>query len=173
MTAERALPPIPDPETAGYTLDLGRSELRDVMNRYSGRRPVGRGSLLSPPAALVVGDAEPSALKAALEEEGWAVSACGGPSAVGSCPVMRGQPCALRQSVDVAVVYVGGGGSTGPSMSWPLLRCAADGGAPAVVALEGRLDAPRYEGTRAAVGALRGPVAIVGAIREVVERAAG
>lgn len=172
MTAERALPPIPDLETTGCTLDLGRSELGDVMNRYSGRRPVERGSLLSPPAALVVGDSEPSPVKAALEEEGWTVSTCGGPSAVGSCPVMRGQPCALRQSVDVAVVYVGRG-TTGPSSSLPLLRCAADGETPAVVALEGKLDAPRYDGKRAAVGTLRGPVAIVGAIHEVLERDAG
>ena len=160
-------------EGQSFVLDLGRPELQDVMNRYSGRRPLELGSLLSPSAALVVGDRDPSPLKATLEAEGWSVSTCRGPSSVGTCPVMRGRPCPVRESVDVAVVFVGAQNATTPSTSLPLLRCAADGGAPAVVALEGRLDAARYDGTRAAVGALRGPVAVVEAVHEVRERAAG
>lgn len=170
MTIERrVLDPMPDMELLGGALDLGRPELVDVLNRYVPGRPRPQQSVLRRPAALVVGDHGASPLQAVLEEEGWKVSTCPGPSGAIRCPLMRGESCALRSSVDAAVVYVDPGAHPSRGTALPSLRCAADSASPAVVALEGKLDAPRYEGRTAVVGALRGAAAISATVRRVVE----
>ncbi|HEV2757572.1 MAG TPA: hypothetical protein VG318_17545 [Actinomycetota bacterium] len=170
MTLDRrVLEPMPDVELLGKALDLGRPELAGLLNRYVPGRPRPRHSLVPRPAALVVGDHPASPLGAALEDEGWKVRTCAGPSGAVRCPLMRGEECALRAPVDAAIVYVDPGTHPSRGTALPLLRCAADSASPSVVALEGRLDAARYKGRTAVVGALRGPAAIIAAVRNVLE----
>ena len=117
------------------------------------------------PAALVVshhaGDDGP--VREALENDGWFVKSCSGPGK-GDCPVMRGQRCSLRESVDAAVVFVDSNRLTGGLGMIPRLRCAADSASPGVVAIEGSVESTRYAKNTACVGVLRGPDAVIGAI---------
>jgi hypothetical protein len=159
------LDPLPDVELIGQPLDLGRPELRELMNRYSCATPPANTTLLGPPAALVVsnhpGDAQP--VREALENNGWFVKSCAGPGK-GDCPVMRGERCPLRESVDVAIVFVDQNRAVGGLGNIPRLRCAADSASPGVVAIEGSLEPARYGRGTACVGALRGPAAVLEAI---------
>lgn len=159
-------------DLVGHSLDLGRPELKVLMNRYSGNEPTRRQtSILGPPAALIVTrtEGEEARLRETIEAEGWFVKTCPGPAAT-RCPIMRGEPCALRQSVDAAVVYVDPDGLYGGTGMIPRLRCAADSASPGVVALEGRFDPPQYASTTATIGALRGPSAILAALRRLLMR---
>lgn len=88
--------PMPGVELR-QALDLGRPELKALMDRYSGDDPPrAQTSILAPPAALIVkhGDGE-SAVRDAIESEGWFVKTCEGPGG-GRCPIMRGENCPLR-----------------------------------------------------------------------------
>lgn len=156
---------VPDVELMGYALDLGRPELEEVMTRYSRVEPQPDATLVRAPAALVVtnhpGDDRP--VRAALQEDGWLVQTCAGP-AHGDCPLMRGEPCDLRSSVDAAVVFVEASTHSNQAGALPRLRCAADRGSPAVVAVESSVEPTRFSGSTACVGALRGPDAILSAI---------
>jgi hypothetical protein len=153
---------MPDMELLGHQLDLGRPELRELMNRFSCATPRAQTTLLGPPSALVVSnhseDAQP--VREALENEGWFVKSCSGPGK-GDCPVMRGEHCPLRESVDAAVVFVDQNRAVG---SIPRLRCAADSASPGVVAIEASLEPARYGRGTACVGALRGPAAVLEAV---------
>ena len=92
MTTTKLLDPMPDLELLGQPLDLGRPELKELMNRYSCATPRATTTLLGPPAALVVsnrsGDDAP--VREALENDGWFVKLCSGPGN-GDCPIMRGE----------------------------------------------------------------------------------
>ena len=127
--------------------------------------PLSRATALGPPVALVVsehlGDAAP--FQAALRDEGWLVTQCAGPGG-GDCPLMRGERCSLRESVDAAVVFVDMKGHPGGLGTIPRLRCAADSASPGVVAVENSIEPTRYGGGTACVGALRGPNAVLKAI---------
>jgi hypothetical protein len=159
------LDPMPDMEVLGHPLDLGRPELKELMNRYSCVTPRAQTALLGPPSALIVtnhpGDDAP--VREALENEGWFVRSCLGPGK-GDCPVMRGERCPLRESVDAAVVFVDPNRLAGGLGTIPRLRCAADSASPGVVAVEGGLEPTRYGRGTACVGALRGPTAVLDAI---------
>lgn len=123
------------------------------------------------PALIVTRVAgDEAALREAFEDDGWFVKSCAGPGK-GDCPIMRGERCLLRELVDAAVVYVDGKQLAGGLGSIPRLRCAADSASPGVVALEGRLDPPRYERGTAAVGTLRGPESILTAISALLAAA--
>lgn len=164
-TADTLLDPMPNSELMGYSLDMGRPELADVMRRYSSDA---RGTLNSPlhaPAALIVTRkaGEEASLKGAFEHDGWFVKTCAGPGA-GSCPVMRGERCPLRESVDAAVVFVDPRDVYGRLGAVPRLRCAADSSSPGVVALEGRFDPPTFADASATVGALGGPKGVLSAV---------
>lgn len=169
MTATKLLGPIPDAELLGHALDLGRPELEKVMERYCRATPRATTTLLGPPAALIVsnrsGDDTP--VREALESSGWYVESCSGPGK-GDCPIMRGERCALRESVDAAVVFVDPNRLAGELGSIPRLRCAADSASPGVVALVGSLEHARYGTGTACVGALQGPDAVLAAIAELV-----
>ena len=106
-------------------------------------------------------------LRKALENEAWSLKTCAGPGN-GDCPVMRGERCTLRESVDAAVVFVeplhGGSGSI------PRLRCAADSASPGVVAVEQSFESINYGIGIAAVGALRGPTAVIEAVTTLLGR---
>ena len=106
MTQRPVLDPTLDVELLGNTLELGRPELAEIMERYVPDRPRPGVSTASPPVTLVVGDGPASPLQRALEDDGWRVEACRGPAGTAGCAVMRGQRCTLRDSVDAAVVYV-------------------------------------------------------------------
>lgn len=58
-----------------------------------------------------------------LEGEGFAVTSCPGPHVVGRCPRLEGSPCALRQSVDVAVVDIHPPGSGDLYGGWAEQAC--------------------------------------------------
>jgi hypothetical protein len=164
--------PEPVIELEWHALDLGRPELKVLMNRHSGDEPARRQtSLFAPPAALIVTrkEGEEAVLREAIEAQGWFVKTCAGPGAT-NCPVMRGEPCALRQSVDAAVVYVDADGLCGGTGNIPRLRCAADSASPGVVAFERRFDPPQFTSTTATIGALRGPGAILAALRRLLQR---
>lgn len=166
MTHSTLLDRMPDLELMGNVLDLGRPELGVLMHRYCPDIPRTPPALLSPPTALIVtrrqGDEAP--LREALEGDGWFVKTCTGPGK-GDCPVMRGQRCPLRESVDAAVVFVDPKGLTrGMSGTIPRLRCAAESASPGVVVLEDSLNAPRYLGRSATVGSLRGPNRVISTI---------
>ena len=165
MTTTTLLDPMPDVELMGNMLDLGRPELAVLMDRYSSHQPRMQTPLLSPPTALIVTrrPGEEAPLREALENDAWFVKTCAGPGK-GDCPIMRGERCSLRESADAAVVFVDPGDSMGRISSLPRLRCTADSCSPGVVAVEGSLDSPRYSGSIATVGSLRGPQAILKAI---------
>lgn len=165
MTNSTLVDPMPDLELMGNTLDLGRPELAVLMNRYCPGSPRAQASVLGPPAALVVSNhpSDATPVREALENDGWFVKSCAGPGK-GDCPVMRGERCPLRESVDAAVVFVDPNGLAGGLGSIPRLRCAADSASPGVVAVEGSLEPTRYAKGTACVGALRGPDAVIEAI---------
>lgn len=165
MATTTLLDPMPDVELVGHRLDLGRPELRELMNRYSGATPLANKTLLGPPAALIVANhpADATPVREALEDDGWSVKSCAGPGK-GDCPVMRGERCSLRESVDAAVVFVGPNRLAGGLGATPRLRCAADSASPGVVAVEGSYEPTRYAKGTACVGALRGPDAVIEAI---------
>ena len=54
MTTTNLLDPMPGMEVLEHRLDLGRPELRELMNRYSCATPRASTTLLGPPAALIV-----------------------------------------------------------------------------------------------------------------------
>ena len=160
------LEPMVSSELNGHALDLGRPELTELMERYVPMSPRKPEQLLGPPTAVIVtrwpGQEEP--VKNELEGDGWAVEVCDGPART-ICPLMRGESCALRESADVAVVFMSPAERTA---SVPRVRCAADHSSPGVVALEGRIDPPRFSGSTAMVGALRGPGAVVSTVSALI-----
>ena len=83
---------------------------------------------------------------------------------------MQGKRCPLRESVDAAVVYVDPDGLYGGTRMIPRLACAADSASPGVIALEDRLDDPQFGPGTAAIGALRGPAAIIATLRQLLEK---
>lgn len=141
------------------------------MMRYSSARPQAVLCMLRPPAALIVDlpGASEEPLKKTLEEQGCFVKSCAGPGRT-RCPILEGKPCPLRESVNVAVVYMD------PELTWPgtgmlpRLRCAADSSSPGVIALQGRLDQPRYGRGKATMGALSGTKAILDTIDTVMSQ---
>ena len=163
MTNATPLDPMPDAELMGHVLDLGQAELAVLMNRYSHPRP--QPFLLGPPNALIVTrqEGEEIPIREALENEAWLVKSCTGPGK-GECPIMRGERCPLRESVDAAIVFVDPKRLMGELGTLPRLRCAADSASPGVVAIEGSLEPTRYGEGTACVGALRGPDAVLDAI---------
>jgi hypothetical protein len=165
MTTTTLLNPMPEMEVLGHPLDLGRPELRELMNRYSCATPRAATTLLGPPAALIVSNhpADATPVREALENDGWFVKSCSGPGK-GDCPVMRGERCPLRESVDAAVVFVDPNRPGGGLGTIPRLRCAADSASPSVVAVEGSFEPTRYTKGTACVGSLRGPGAVLSAI---------
>jgi hypothetical protein len=156
------LEPLVSNELLGNTLDLGRPELAQLMERYVPLSPHTPEELLGPPTAMIVtrwpGQEDP--VKTELEGDGWSVEVCDGPGRQ-VCPILHGESCAKRKRVDAAVVFMAPLEGTA---STPRLRCAADPASPGVVAMEGRIDAPRFSGTTAVVGALRGPRAVLSAV---------
>ena len=156
------LEPTVSTELLGYSLDLGRPELAELMERYAPRSPHSPEMLLGPPTAVVVTrwPGQEGPVKKELEADGWSVDVCDGPGRR-VCPLMQGKSCPLRSRADAAVVFVSPKEGLG---SMPRLRCAADPASPGVVALEGRLDSTRFSGTTASVGELRGPGAIASAV---------
>jgi hypothetical protein len=166
------LDPMPDLELTGHRLDLGRPELKELMNRYTGSTPRYQTTLLGPPAALVVSNrpGTDAPVREALERDGWFVKSCSGPGK-GNCPVMRGERCPLRESVDAAVVFVEPRRLSGGLGTIPRLRCAADSASPGVVAVESSVEATRFGRGTACVGALRGPDAVLSAISALLAKA--
>lgn len=152
-------PNLTDPELIDHRLDLSCPELRPILNRYF------------PRTALLVGrQGAVSSLKNALISAGWQIRGCEGPGRV-RCPILEGKPaCNLRQSADVAVVYVDAKETWPASGLLPRLRCAVDPASPAVVALEGRMDAPVTRKGYGIVGALRSPDTILKAVSAVTQR---
>ncbi len=147
-----------DAELIGHRLDLSRSELRPILDRY-----------LPHTALVVLGrQQEDSLLKEALVEDGWLVRTCEGPGRI-RCPVLEGKgACYLRESADVAVVYIDGKATWPGSGLLPRLLCAVDAASPAIIAMEGRVDSAVTHGRHGAVGALRSPATLLKAIRAVV-----
>jgi hypothetical protein len=149
-----------DPELIGHSLDLSRPELRSILDRFMGRT-----------ALVVEGKAISIGLKSALLARGWRVHSCGGP-ARSRCPLLEGKSCYLRESADVAIVYINGTTSEGNS-ALPRLLCAADRASPAVIVLEGRLNPPTTKHGFGVVGALRDPETIMKAVTAVTDPEAG
>lgn len=81
MKTASSLYRTPDIELTGHALELGRPELKTLMNRYSLSTRSPQGTLLGPWSALIVskhpGDEAP--MREALEKEGWFVKSCPGP----------------------------------------------------------------------------------------------
>lgn len=149
----------------GNVLDLGREELAPLMGRYVKRQPVSQPPPLRLPVALVVTRSKSyeQPMVEALENDGWDVQTCAGPGR-STCPLMKGEDCTLRESVDAAIVFADPGEPNRYLGTVPRIRCAADSASPGVIALEGRLDPTRYEGSTAIVGAARGPEAVLSSI---------
>ena len=145
-----------DAERIDPQLDLGRPELRDILDRYV------------PRVALVVGPGEESALlKDLLVDDGWQIRSCEGPGRQ-RCPILEGKgTCPLRSSADVAVVYIDGGKDNTQTGSLPGLRCAVDHASPGLVALRGRLDSLAKADGYGIIGALRSPATLAKAVVDV------
>lgn len=171
MKSSTVLDPMPDVELTGHRLDLGRPELRELMNRYTGSVPQARTTELALPSVLVVsnrpgGDEQ---VREALRDRGWSVKSCAGPG-TGDCPLMRGNGCPLRRSVDAAVVFVDPNRCGGGLGAIPRLRCAGDSASPGVIAVEESAEPARFAGVGACVGAARGAQAILSALSTLLER---
>ena len=170
MSDQALLERVPNIELRGHVLDLGRPELAALMDRYVSHENVSTPGLLDPPTALLVTRqaGEEVLLREALENEEWSVKTCSGPGK-GDCPVMRGERCTLRESVDAAVVFIQSKPLNGGSGSIPRLRCAADSASPGVVAVEQSFEPINYGKGIAAVGALREPMAVIEAITTLLD----
>ena len=159
----------PDPELMAPSLDLRRPELAEVMARYTPGLPL--GTEVEPPerSALIVrnGLASATETEEAFEHAGWVVKNCAGPS-FGNCPLLRHENCELRESVDVAVVFVDPHVGAPETRSLVRVRCAADSSSPGVVAINGSIESERYAGRNAVVGARR-PDAIVKTARKLLD----
>lgn len=148
----------------GNVLDLGRPELAPLRGRYVKRPPASQPPLRVPTALVVVrSESYEKPTVEALQNDGWNVQTCAGPGKT-TCPLMRGEHCTLRESADAVVVFADPGERNEYFGTLPRIRCAADSASPAVIALEGRLDPTRYEGSTAIVGAARGPEAVLNSI---------
>lgn len=171
MSNQVLLERAPNIELRGHVLDLGRPELSALMNRYVSHDNRTTPGLLDPPTTLIVTrrHGEEAPLREALENDTWFVQTCAGP-AEGNCPIMRGERCPLRESVDAAVVFVAPVSLHGGSGSIPRLRCAADSASPGVVALEQSFAPITYGRGIATVGALRGPKAILEAVSALLHQ---
>jgi hypothetical protein len=138
-----------DRELVGHALDLGRPELKPIRDRYATRNVL-----------VVEGRSDSTLFRDAFLAAGWRVHTCAGPGRT-KCPVLSGKDCAIRESADVAVVYVDVARMAAAGATIPRVRCAADGASPGIVALEGRTSAPQSIGRQAVVGALAEPQRIV------------
>lgn len=165
---------VPEPEVMGHALDLSRPELAPIMGRCvsNSRRPL--PVTFRPPSVLVVTrrDNQELELGQTFESHGWLSKVCRGP-AQANCPVVRGEDCPLRKSVDAAVVFVNPAESQRNLGALPRLRCAADSSSPGVVVIEGRFDAPTCANRVATVGSQRGPKAVLAALTELGTRSQG
>ncbi|HEU4481326.1 MAG TPA: hypothetical protein VFS18_05525, partial [Actinomycetota bacterium] len=96
-----------------------------------------------------------------LHHKGWSVVSCAGPSTE-RCPLIEGLGvCDRRRVADATIAFVhDAGGPPSPDLALRL-RCAGDGHAPVLLALEGKVDPPRIAGITGTVGALRGPNSLV------------
>ena len=112
--------------------------------------------------ALIVhnGLASGTETEEAFEHAGWVVKNCAGPS-FANCPLLRHETCELRESADVAVVFVDPHLCAPETRSLLRVRCAADSTSPGVVAIDGSIEPERYAGGNAVIGSRRGPDAIV------------
>lgn len=169
MTARSVQGLIGDPELIPPTLDLSRPELIEVMDRYRSR-PVATPAFRQPVALIVRRPGLPSdPIQRALLAEGWAVQTCEGPGAA-TCPLMIGKPCGLRESADVAVVYVGKRGPSTGTDTLPRLRCASHPASPSLIAIEDSIQGPAYTTRAATVGGLRDPRTIIEVIGRLLVR---
>ena len=164
----RTIPhPVPDPELIPPALDLSHPELTELMDRYQ-TRSVAAPAVRRPVALLVRRPGLPTySLKEALTDEGWAVETCDGPG-VSACPLMIGEPCDLRESADIAVVYVDRRAPSTVTSALPRLRCASHVASPSIIAVEASIESPTFTDHSAVVGGLRDPRTIIGAIRRLL-----
>jgi hypothetical protein len=160
---EQLLEPLPDVEMIGYRLDLGRSELEGVMNRYRSEKHRAAQVQFNPPRALIVTrfEGEEGPLRAEFEKNGWLVDLCAGPGN-GGCPLLRGEQCEQRELADAAVVYIDPRGDHSGNVA--RLRCAADSASPGVVAVEGQMHPATFTDHSATIGSWRGPKATLEAV---------
>jgi hypothetical protein len=145
--------PSMDPELLAPGLDLSRPELEQVRRRYA------------PPEVLIVGPNRGVPVEDGLIERGWHVTICEGPGKA-TCPLMRGEECYLRTEADVALVHVDPSRGTLDGGLLARVRCAVEGGSPALIALDGRFDPARVESAAATIGAARSVEEIVAAVEE-------
>lgn len=146
-----------DPELLDHRLDLRRSELRPLRDRYF------------PADALVVrGSASGHDLEQGLLEAGFRLSRCEGPGRT-RCPILEGKPCPIRDRSDVAIVHIDGRLAWPGSGLLPRLICAANSSSPAVVVLERRGDPPARHQRNVVIGELRPVGELVAATRDLVD----
>lgn len=102
---------------------------------------------------LIVGRGEEysSTVADTLKQDGWDVRFCPGPPRT-TCPLEAGKNCRLRDEASATIIYVDPFRTRKKAL--PLVRCAATS-SPALVVLEGQVDAPRWEGESIVVGSLR------------------
>lgn len=169
MISGGILESMPGPELIGHVLNLSLPELSDVMQRYATPEPAPPQSVVRGSVALVVerpGFSD-QRLKDALASEGWTVSECSGPSGT-LCPLMRGEPCKLRESADAAIVYVDRGTMSSHGSALPRLRCASHPASPGVVAVEGSIQSAAFADHTATVGGLRDPKTIIDTVARLL-----
>ena len=157
----------PDPMSLQPILDLTRPELLPLLRRYVPSSP----PVVVPPrgTALVVStiDANDEDVAETLQERGWFVELCPGPVEAG-CPLLRNGTCELRDSADVALVYLP---ETKAGAAGTLIRvlCAAAGDGTTVVAIEGSDSSARTMGRKATIGAERAAEEIAETVCAVAE----
>lgn len=151
-----------DPELMAPTLDLSRPELAEVMARYVHEIPASVDTESPKRSVLLVRNGMTSATETeeAFQHAGFTVETCDGPSC-GHCPLLSHESCELRESVDVAVVFIDLDAHNPHASSLLRARCAADASSPGVVAVDGSIETQRSAGRNAVIGARRGPEAIV------------
>lgn len=117
---------------------------------------------------IVRGRSPTDELGTALTDQGFRVKRCEGPGRV-PCPILRAKRCPLRESVDLAVVYVDGKKTWPASGLLPRLLCAHDAESPVVVLLEGRRDPPSHGRNAIVIGSEQPTSLIANTARGLIE----
>lgn len=146
--------PRMDPELLAPRLELSRPELEGISRRYA------------PPQILIVGPDRGVPVEDGLRERGWEVTTCAGPGKT-DCPLLRGSECDLRKDADVALVHVDPSRGSSDGRTLARVRCAVEGGSPALLALDGRLDKARVDASATTIGAARSVEEIVAAVEQL------
>lgn len=104
-------------------------------------------------------------VREAIDEEGFGLKVCPGPTAARTCPYLLGEACPyVDPKLQAALIY------RATEQSGPVAPCHEALGVPAVFMVEGSSEPASFGNGRARIGFERGPSAVVETIRLTEQR---